>query len=150
MEHFSAKDLEDYILPQTPAARFMEFSFQHLSRDSLILSAPLAPSINDKGTAFGGSLYSALVLAGWGLVFGNLRDRGLSGDVVIARSTMDYRAPVRDDFMAEAIFAESSDPDLFFTEVASGKRTGIDVMVRLHPLEEPPAIFQGTYFAWLK
>ena len=35
---------------------------------SLTLVLPFAPNRNDKNTAFAGSLYSGLVLAGWGLL----------------------------------------------------------------------------------
>ena len=36
----------------------------------LCLRAPLGPNVNDKGTAFGGSLVSLMTLAGWCLVSG--------------------------------------------------------------------------------
>ncbi len=35
---------------------------------SLTLAVPLAPNINDKGCAFGGSLTSLMTLASWGVV----------------------------------------------------------------------------------
>ena len=44
---------------------------------SLKLTAPLAPNINHKSTAFGGSLYSLAVLCGWGIVHLKLAEAAL-------------------------------------------------------------------------
>ncbi|TFG38857.1 MAG: thioesterase, partial [Candidatus Aminicenantes bacterium] len=42
----------------------------------LIFSAPLAPNINHKGTAFAGSLNATATLAGWGTIWLLLREHG--------------------------------------------------------------------------
>ena len=43
----------------------------------LVLSSPLAPNINHKGTAFAGSLNATATLAGWGTIWLVLRERGM-------------------------------------------------------------------------
>ena len=68
--------------------------------ESLTLGAPLAPNTNHKQTAFGGSLYSVAVLAGWGMLQLKLREQGLDGVVVIHESRVSYRLPVQGDFTA--------------------------------------------------
>jgi thioesterase domain-containing protein len=72
----------------------------------LILAAPLAPNINDKGCAFGGSLLSLLTLAGWGLIVLKLRELGRKCDVYVQDSEVRYLAPVWEDFTAHAQLAE--------------------------------------------
>lgn len=66
---------------------------------SLTLSAPLANNTNHKRTAFGGSLYSVAVLAGWGLLYLRLRALGLAGNIVIQESHVRYIHPVADDII---------------------------------------------------
>ena len=78
-----------------------------------MLTAPLAPNINDKGCAFGGSLLSLLTLAGWGLIVLKLRELGRRCDVYVQDSDVRYLAPVWEDFAAHAQLAEGESWDEF-------------------------------------
>jgi hypothetical protein len=51
------------LLADIPLTRFMHLAITGWDGDSLRMSAPLAPNINDKGCAFGGSLASVMTLA---------------------------------------------------------------------------------------
>lgn len=98
----SAAALGDEILAAIPLARAMAMSVSAYDGDSLTLSAPLAPNINDKGCAFGGSLVSLMTLAGWGLVKLALDRQGRSCDIYVQDSDVRYLAPVWNDFDAVA------------------------------------------------
>ena len=76
----------------------------------LCLRASLGPNVNDKGTAFGGSLVSLMTLAGWCLVSGRLEQAGLQAEVYVADSDIRYKAPLRADLEAEATLAEGDWP----------------------------------------
>mgnify|MGYP002651276657 CR=1 FL=1 len=86
----------------------MQLAIAELTEQHLTLTAPLAANINDKGTAFGGSLTSLMTLACWGLVTAVLRDHGLDCDVYVAESTVKYLKPVREDLAATATFTDDS------------------------------------------
>ena len=94
--------LADEILAAIPMARAMAMSVGTYDGDSLTLSAPLAPNINDKGCAFGGSLVSLMTLAGWGLVKLGLDRQGRNCDIYVQDSDVRYLAPVWNDFDAVA------------------------------------------------
>jgi len=98
----SAAALGDEILAAIPLARAMAMSVSAYYGDSLTLSAPLAPNINDKGCAFGGSLVSLMTLAGWGLVKLALDRQGRACDIYVQDSDVRYLAPVWNDFDAVA------------------------------------------------
>ena len=66
----------------------------------LVLSSPLEPNINHKGTAFAGSLNATATLAGWGTIWLALREHGIRSHVVIQDSTVHYFRPVTGDFTA--------------------------------------------------
>ena len=66
--HASATALEHELLAEIPLARAMALRVAAYDGDSLALAAPLAPNVNDKGCAFGGSLASLMTLAGWGVI----------------------------------------------------------------------------------
>jgi thioesterase domain-containing protein len=77
--------------------------------DVLRLRAPLAANVNDKACAFGGSLASAMTLAGWGWLMLRLREAGLGAGVYVADSQLRYLAPLFGDLLAEARLAEGQD-----------------------------------------
>ena len=70
--------------------------------ERLRLAAPLAANVNDKGCAFGGSMASAMTLAGWGLLTLKLADAGLVSEVYVADSRLRYVTPLYADLVADA------------------------------------------------
>lgn len=115
-------ELEHLILDTIPMARAMELQVGDYDGDTLHLHAPLAPNINDKGCAFGGSLVSLMTLAGWALVTLAMRARGITADVFVASSDVKYLAPLTDDLHAQAELADDADWQRFFaTFEARGK-----------------------------
>ena len=58
------------------------------------MSVPLAGNLNDKGTMFGGSVYSAMVLAGWTLCIEQGQAAGATGDIVVKDSSIAFLRPV--------------------------------------------------------
>ncbi|PMR79312.1 YiiD C-terminal domain-containing protein [Halomonas urumqiensis] len=73
---------------------------QRMVRDDLTLAWELAlpPSLNDKGTGFGGSLTAQTTLLGWCWVTLWLRRHSLARDVVVAEASQRFLAPVTDDY----------------------------------------------------
>ena len=67
------------------------------------LAAPLAPNLNDKGTAFAGSIDALLDLAGWSAITLALRDAGIEAQVMIVKSATEYTAAVRADMTANTV-----------------------------------------------
>lgn len=109
-----ADALGQEILATIPLARAMALSITGYDGDSLTIAAPLAPNINDKGCAFGGSLASVMTLAGWSLVKLALDTRGIEGEIYVKDSTIRYLAPVWQDFSATAYLADGDTFDAFF------------------------------------
>lgn len=114
-----AAALEHELLADIPLARAMSLSVGAYDGDSLCLAAPLAPNINDKGCAFGGSLASVMTLAGWGLVKLALDARKLDCDIYVQDSAIRYLAPVWQDFSAVARLAHGDLFDDLFDALAS-------------------------------
>ena len=98
----AAAALEREILDRIALARAMAIRVDAYDGDSLTMSAPLAPNVNDKGCAFGGSLVSLMTLAGWGLVKLALDRQQRDCDIYVQDSDVRYLAPVWGDFSATA------------------------------------------------
>ncbi len=129
----------------------MEFSIAAYDGESLRVAAPLAPNVNDKGCAFGGSLVSLMTVAGWGLVRLALDARELSCDIFVADSQVRYLAPVWQDFEIVARLADGETFESLFENIASrGKaRLAVDCHVPL-PDGSPAATLSGSFVAKLR
>jgi len=133
-----AAQFEQQLLADIPLTRAMQLRVAHWSEDRLRLSAPLAPNINDKGCAFGGSLTSLMTLVGWGLIVLRLRALGRSCDIYVQDSMVRYMAPVWSDFVAEAQLAEGESWDVFLATLEQRGRARLRVLCRV-PLEDGSA-----------
>lgn len=123
-----AEELVQFVREQIPLARAMDLQLAASDPDRLSLRVPLAPNVNDKGCAFGGSLASLMTLAGWTLVELALRQRGEQCDVFVGESTVRYLAPVWDDFEARAELAPDADWTTFFSTLENRGRARIEVV----------------------
>lgn len=124
-------DFERALLADIPLARAMQLHVHDYDGDSLRLAAPLAPNINDKGCAFGGSLLSLLTLAGWGLIVLKLREWGRRCDVYVQDSEVRYLAPVWEDFVAAACLADGESWDEFARSLNVRGRARLSVACRV-------------------
>jgi len=110
----------------------------------VVLTAPLGPNHNHKSTAFGGSLYSLAVLAGWSLLWIRLKDAGLEGHVVIAKSEAEYLRPVVEELVATA----EADEGVLAIALEVYKRKGrakVLLSTQIGPAGREGLRFFGTY-----
>ncbi len=99
-------ELTTYLHEHIPITRGLGARVEHLDDRSVRLVAPLAPNLNHRATAFGGSLSTLAILSGWVLIHAQLLGRDVAGRIVIQRSAFDYAAPVEGDFSATAALPE--------------------------------------------
>jgi thioesterase domain-containing protein len=95
------QELQAALNRQIPLTLALGLQVEEASPGLVRLAFPLEPNRNHKNTAFGGSLYAAAVLAGWGLLWCVLRDRRVAGEVVIASSGERFLLPVEGPFIAQ-------------------------------------------------
>ncbi|WP_017463066.1 YiiD C-terminal domain-containing protein [Dyella ginsengisoli] len=142
----TAEALVQFIRDEIPLARAMDLHLDTHTPDRLSLAVPLAPNVNDKGCAFGGSLVSLMTLAGWALVELALRERGEECDVFVGESTVRYLAPVWSDFRADAVLAPESDWATFFATLAARGRARIEVSCAVPGEDGKPAATLAARF----
>jgi thioesterase domain-containing protein len=99
-EPFTAESLTCYLHDHIPLTRHLEVTVTELNETRVVLSAPLAPNINHRETAFGGSLASIAILAGWSWLHARLTAAGKRQRLVVSESTATFSRPVDDDFFA--------------------------------------------------
>jgi thioesterase domain-containing protein len=114
---------------------------------AVVLSAPLAPNANHQGTAFGGSLYSVAVLAGWAWVTRYLAARNLSADGVIQESTIRFLKPVQGALRASAAAPPGLEIDKFRKMLQRAGRGRISLQVDIEYNQSAAALFHGVFAA---
>lgn len=123
--------LERTILETIPMARAMGVTVVDYDGNRIALSAPLAPNVNDKGCAFGGSLASLMTLAAWGLVNLKLADADIAADVFVQDSAISYLNPVWDALTAEAAAEPGQDWDQFIRDLRERGKARITMMAEV-------------------
>ena len=117
----------------------------------LALTAPLSVNVNDKGSAFGGSMMSLMTYAGWGLVMLQLEQAGIDADVFVADSNVRYLKPLYEDLRAEAELAPDQSWPVFLQTFAQRGRSRIQVQARILQADgQVMADLSGRYVAIAK
>lgn len=141
-----AARLQAKFLREIPLTRHLGLRVDAYHGNELRISAPLAPNVNDKGTAFAGSLNALMTLAGWGLVQLRLQEAGESCDIVIHKAELVYSAPIRTAFQAVAAVTEA-DWAAGMQRLKSRGRGRILVATRAEANGETAATLAGQYVA---
>ena len=139
--------LTDVLTRQIPLGGAMSLDIERLDERGIALRAPLAPNVNDKGTAFGGALISLMILAGWSLPRLLLRRSDLSADLVIGRCEVRFRAPVSGAFVVDCDWPDAEAIVAFVDAVRDSGRGRLALTPRVVAGAEVAAGLEARYAA---
>lgn len=116
--------------------------FQYSGR-TLETRAPIMKNINPHNTMFAGSIYSHAVLTGWGMIHLHLKEKGLEGDIVLAKGNIDYTMPIKTRPRAVCNIESMTER---FELLRKGKRCPVKLSVDIFDDEMPAGVFRGEYW----
>ena len=94
------KELENKLYNEIPLTKIMGLNIQNYTKNELITKAPLLININDKGTAFGGSLSTITIISAWSLCWLISKELGFnSNNIVIIKNETNFKKPVTKDII---------------------------------------------------
>ena len=94
------KELQNKLYNDIPLTKIMEIKIQNYTNQELITTASLGININDKGTAFGGSLSTMTIISAWSLCWLISKELGFdSNNIVIIKNETSFRRPVTKDIV---------------------------------------------------
>jgi thioesterase domain-containing protein len=137
---------------EIPLLDAMQLSFTGYDDLVLTMEAPLAPNINNKGTAFGGSIASICLFGGWAVATLAFAERGIDNtEIVVFKNEMTFERPARGLLQVRTYL----EPDDFATcldrlEAGDPGRIRFDVRVELFHDDQRCATMRGVYVVWLK
>ena len=111
------------------------------------LHAPLAPNINHHATVFGGSTSAVGILAAWTWLHFALRSARHTSRLVIQRNTVNYLAPITDDFEARCDGLPGAQFDEFVATLDRYAKARVTLTAVLTCKGEKVATFSGEYVA---
>ena len=94
-----ANELRDFLYEQIPLSQALAIEIE----EDLTIFAPLAPSKNHMGTAFGGSIGAVMILACYSWFFQRLGVEGKHSHVLIQTAHTDYLRPITSDMRARCL-----------------------------------------------
>jgi thioesterase domain-containing protein len=129
---------------EIPLAAAMDIRAVAYDGQTLLVRAPLAANRNLHGTAFAGSLFSACVLTGWGVVWLALRERGLLGAIVVSDSNIHYRKAVAGDLVCRCT-AKADALRVGLEQLATSGRAAFDLVCTIDAADKRAVTFTGKY-----
>ena len=142
-----AAALERTLHDEIPLSQAMGIRVAAYDGTSLKLTAPLAPNINHKSTAFGGSLYSLAVMCGWGMVHLKLAEAALHKHIVIQDADIRYLLPIDQDMQAECSLDEST-LNKFLRTLKKYDRARLALDVVIKHQDQAAVEFSGRYVVY--
>jgi thioesterase domain-containing protein len=121
------KELETFLRSRIPLSAAMAVEVRTASPSAVVIFAPLAPNLNHRDTAFGGSVSAVAILAAWSVLYVRMQVEGLAGRIVIRRNAVSYDRPVADGFTATATAPDATDWARFRATLARNRTARIRV-----------------------
>jgi thioesterase domain-containing protein len=143
-----AHELGQLLKNEIPLAEAMEILDFELLSNGFRFRLPLKANYNHKGTAFGGSLYSAGALACYGLFLYGLRASQITtNDIVISEGTMKYTKPTDNDAEVIAAWPSETEKETFFKTLLTKKKARIQMQAEISVNGVVCATFSGAFVA---
>lgn len=140
-----SQQLSQFFATHLPVTQFMQMDVERYDGKTLILNAPLAPNVNDKQTAFGGSLYNASVMACWGMAHLKTLEAGIECNQVVTKASIEYLAPVQGVIRAICESPSSQEVEKFIAQFNTKGRSRITLHARIECSGKLAVKFEGTY-----
>ena len=138
----------DYLREHLPQVVAMEIVAGKVDQNYLSLQAPLEPNINDKLTAFGGSLSALATLTGWAMTAVLAQRYPQSCDIVVTQTKTDFLLPVKDKIIsARLLIPNAQTRKDFGLHLFSKGRAKLVCEVEIITEKGLALVLLGTYLA---
>jgi thioesterase domain-containing protein len=121
----------------------MGIKIHQYSGRTLETRASLNKNINLHGTMFAGSIFSLATLTGWGMIFLQLKEKGLDGDIVLGDGNIHYHKPIT---MQPRALCNIESLSGKFEPLAKNKKCQIKLNVSILDGDNAVAEFSGVFW----
>jgi len=142
--------LVEYLRNHVPLTREIDIRAGSQTDHWLELTAPLHPNLNDKQTAFGGSLATLCTLSGWCVCSMLCRELKQEIDIAVIDSQIRYHQPVTGDpITARACFPAIENQQRFIETLRKEGRARLNLKAKVNVGDTTAVSFEASYYARL-
>lgn len=139
-------ELQEKLHNEIPLTKVMNIKIQTYNEKELITTAPLDININDKGTAFGGSLSTMTIISSWSLCWLISKELGFdSKNIVVIKNENSYRKPVTKDIVCHTQKPSEQEIATLKEKLQTKKSASIKINSTIMENNEVCVEFQGYY-----
>ena len=140
------KELQNKLYSEIPLTKMMKIKIQDYNENELIITAPLKININDKGTAFGGSLSTMTIISAWSLCWLISKELGFdSNNIVIIKNETSFRKPVTKDIICYTKKPSLNEIEILKQKLETKKSASIKIESKIVENGEICVDFLGYY-----
>lgn len=144
------QEFEGFLHKNIPITKAMGIEVLQFTPSRVRMLAKFDANINDKLTAFGGSINSLMTICGWSMVFRNIKEIDSDVDIVIKKSSINYLAPIKEDFIAECELNNDKARKEFVETYSREKKSRINLKISIKNETTTFAEYEGQYVAFNK
>lgn len=131
---------------EIPLTKMMDIQIKDYNNTSLITTAPLEININDKGTAFGGSLSTMTIISSWSMCWLISQELGYdSKNIVVIKNENSYKRPVKKDLVCETFKPNKEEIEILKNKLEEKGSASIKIQSQIIEDNEVCVDFVGTY-----
>lgn len=140
------KILENKLHNEIPLTKFMDLKITKYDEKELITIAPLNKNINDKGTAFGGSLATLTIISGWSICWLISKELEINSEnIVVIKNEHSYRKPVTKELICHTKRPTKDEIENLKNKLLLKKSTSIKISSQIIEDGEICVDFTGYY-----
>ena len=140
------EELQKKLHNEIPLTKYMDIKIKEYNEKELITTAPLNININDKGTAFGGSLSTMTIISSWSLCWLISKELGFnSKNIVVIKNENSYKKPVTKDIVCYTQKPSQQEIATLKEKLQTKKSASIKINSIIIENNETCVEFQGYY-----
>lgn len=140
------KILENKLHNEIPLTKFMDLQITKYDEKELITVAPLNKNINDKGTAFGGSLATLTIISGWSICWLISKELEINSEnIVVIKNEHSYRKPVTKELICHTKRPTKDEIEKLKNKLLLKKSASIKISSQIIEDDEVCVDFTGYY-----
>jgi thioesterase domain-containing protein len=137
------RELQNTWREEIPISAHMGIKLHRYTGSTIETRASLNKNINLHGTMFAGSIYSLATLTGWGMLFLQLKQKGLRGEIVLGDASIHYHKPVT---MKPRAICNIESVRTKYELLEKGKKCPASLTIEIYDAEQSVADFSGQYW----
>lgn len=138
--------LDDFINQHLPSIDACGVKLESYDAEQIVLAAPLALNHNDRGMAFGGSIFNIALMACWGALYIECRKHMERPNIVTRDGQIRYRHPCEDEIIrASCRIPNQRQWEGFFAHYEKTGKTSLSLTSKIMHGDEIAAYFDGVF-----